>query len=166
MKTKKLGGSPRSKYLFKVSSKDVALPLGHKSKLKVHKHVQITSWILCSGGIDLSLVFSSLILIRDFNPKSLGKESMSEKCPNTEFFLVRIQSECRKIWTMKNCIGTLHAVNPSNISILANKCIFYSPKTTLKQSKNSYINNKNTRTAPMGVLSNVFIVNFDLEISQ
>ena len=66
----------------------------------------------------------------------------------------------------KLCIWTLHAVNPSNISILANKSMFYSPKTTLKQSTNSYINNKNTRTAPMGVLSNVFIVNFDLEISQ
>ena len=27
-----------------------------------------------------------------------------EKCPNTEFFLVRIQSECGKIWTRKNSI--------------------------------------------------------------
>ena len=30
--------------------------------------------------------------------------SQCEKCPNTEFFLVRIQSEYRKIWTKKNSV--------------------------------------------------------------
>ena len=31
--------------------------------------------------------------------------SQCEKCPNTEFFLVRIQSEYRKIWTKKNSVS-------------------------------------------------------------
>ena len=30
--------------------------------------------------------------------------SQCEKCPNMEFFLVRIQSEYRKIWTKKNSV--------------------------------------------------------------
>ena len=30
--------------------------------------------------------------------------SQREKCPNAEFFLVRIQSEYRKIWTKKNSV--------------------------------------------------------------
>ena len=35
----------------------------------------------------------------------LGKFSLREKCPNTEFFLVRIQSECSKIRTRKNSVS-------------------------------------------------------------
>ena len=30
--------------------------------------------------------------------------SQCEECPNMEFFLVRIQSEYRKIWTKKNSV--------------------------------------------------------------
>ena len=30
--------------------------------------------------------------------------TLSEKCPNTEFFMVRIQAEYGKIWTRKNSV--------------------------------------------------------------
>ena len=37
--------------------------------------------------------------------------TLREKCPNTEFFLVRIQSECEKIRTRKTpYLDTFHAV--------------------------------------------------------
>ena len=39
------------------------------------------------------------LLDHDF---SLYNSALREKCPNTEFFLVRIQSEYRKIRTRKN----------------------------------------------------------------
>ena len=40
--------------------------------------------------------------------------SLREKCPNTESFLVRIQSECGKI-RMAPYLGTFHAVLPTVI---------------------------------------------------
>ena len=36
--------------------------------------------------------------------QSLIGLTLREKCPNTEFFLVRIQSKCGKIFTRKNVI--------------------------------------------------------------
>ena len=46
-----------------------------------------------------------LILPEDlmFSLDTLNK-SLSEKCPNMEFLLVRIQSECGKIRTRKNSV--------------------------------------------------------------
>ena len=33
-----------------------------------------------------------------------SRETLREKCPNTEFFLVRVQSECGKLRTWKICL--------------------------------------------------------------
>ena len=45
----------------------------------------------------------SLSMFGHFSTSCL-KGSLREKCPNTEFFLVRIQSECEKIRTWKNSV--------------------------------------------------------------
>ena len=36
--------------------------------------------------------------------KKLPRKALREKCPNMELFLVRIQSEYRKIWTRNNSV--------------------------------------------------------------
>ena len=49
-----------------------------------------------------------------------AKEVLSEKCPNMEFFLVLIQSECGKMRTRKNpCLDNFHAV----IKLLKKQCL-------------------------------------------
>ena len=46
-----------------------------------------------------------------FVPFKCGEHtSLREKCPDTKFFLVRIQCECGKIRTRKNYLDNFHAV--------------------------------------------------------
>ena len=61
------------------------------------------------GGLLLHLVFLFMVSLmtcfkRNYQHIEINmcRNSLREKCPNTEFFLVRIQSKCGKIRTRKN----------------------------------------------------------------
>ena len=52
--------------------------------------------------------------------RSKAEEALREKCPDTEFFLVHIQSKYGKIWTRKTPhLDTFHTVKVASIWLVS-----------------------------------------------
>ena len=71
----------------------------------------------CVGKFSKYLVF-----LQTFTNKSPNAHILREKCPNSEFFVVRINSKCGKIRTRKTLnTGTFHYVIVTYILHLSSK---------------------------------------------
>ena len=93
--------------------------------LQKNTDISRIKWVLVLKGI----IFSETKYV--FLP-------LREKCPNTEFFLVRIQSKYRKIWTGKNSIfghfsGSIHTKFQVSNTML----------TSLRRGKFTLLSSKN-----------------------
>ena len=77
------------------------------------------------------------------NPFSCYSHSTSQrkKCPNKEFFLVRIQFECGKIQTRKNSVFGHFSRSASNIepSVTENDSGCFSTKALITSSFNPFM---------------------------